>query len=486
MKAYLLSTALLLSAATINAQTTDASNPKADTATKGFSDKIEGQLSIGMGVSGFNTTASEGLSTQLGWGPSLSLTGHYFFNKNWGIGVGLGYSNYQMGTSYTNGMIIDKMIDMDGDEYTLHTEVNGNAPIEETNQVATLDIPVLLTYRFPISHKLKLNTSVGMKFGIPVSESSELKNNQSNVTLTTRGSYPQYGQPDFQNVYLYGFYEEAQITGYNTDNNYKHWEDMMSSLVVDVSLVVPLKNKSDLLVGGYMTYGLNTYSPNKKETMIINRDMAYNGALLGIETARPVQGGVKVAWVFGKATQSRAIMPRNNLMGYYVPASNDSLNSVLASQDSLIAVLNDEKEDLSVKLAATEEIAANSEQKLKAQEEKQLVASAINSTPLLFGANSAELSPENEKELDMIYDNAIKHDLSLLIIGHADENGSKRNNRKVSEKRAEMVYNYFLSKGMDKSKVQYLGKGESEPLINNAQTDEEHQQNRRVNFQVLI
>jgi OOP family OmpA-OmpF porin len=53
----------------------------------------------------------------------------------------------------------------------------------------------------------------------------------------------------------------------------------------------------------------------------------------------------------------------------------------------------------------------------------------------------------------------------VMITGHADRIGSADYNQKLSEKRAQDVKDYLVSQGVDASRLQVVGKGESEPVV---------------------
>jgi OOP family OmpA-OmpF porin len=52
----------------------------------------------------------------------------------------------------------------------------------------------------------------------------------------------------------------------------------------------------------------------------------------------------------------------------------------------------------------------------------------------------------------------------VLVTGHTDPIGSDAYNQKLSERRAEAVRNYLVSKGVDKAKIEALGMGEKQPV----------------------
>ncbi|MGZ8270169.1 MAG: outer membrane beta-barrel protein [Methylophilus sp.] len=55
---------------------------------------------------------------------------------------------------------------------------------------------------------------------------------------------------------------------------------------------------------------------------------------------------------------------------------------------------------------------------------------------------------------------------SVKIVGHTDKLGSEAYNQKLSEKRANMVRDYIISKGIDASRLVAVGMGETSPKVN--------------------
>jgi OmpA-OmpF porin, OOP family len=85
----------------------------------------------------------------------------------------------------------------------------------------------------------------------------------------------------------------------------------------------------------------------------------------------------------------------------------------------------------------------------------------------LFEFNKATLTPEARALLDKEVVARAKEfgDVSLVHIdGHADRLGSPQYNQKLSERRADAVRAYLVSKGFDSSKVETLGSGKTLPV----------------------
>lgn len=85
----------------------------------------------------------------------------------------------------------------------------------------------------------------------------------------------------------------------------------------------------------------------------------------------------------------------------------------------------------------------------------------------LFEFNKATLTAEARAKLDKEVVARAKDfgNVSLVHVdGHADRLGSPQYNQKLSEKRAEAVRAYLVSKGFDAGKIETLGSGKTLPV----------------------
>jgi len=97
-----------------------------------------------------------------------------------------------------------------------------------------------------------------------------------------------------------------------------------------------------------------------------------------------------------------------------------------------------------------------------------------------FNSDSAVLTSEAKSILDGALA-AIKANLSsqLSVEGHTDSRASDSYNLDLSQRRAQSVVDYLVSKGVSSSRLSPVGKGESSPIASN-DTREGRHQNRRV------
>lgn len=74
--------------------------------------------------------------------------------------------------------------------------------------------------------------------------------------------------------------------------------------------------------------------------------------------------------------------------------------------------------------------------------------------------------------------------IKIEIGGHTDNIGDTRLNLALSENRARVVFNYFVSKGIKEERLQYKGYGSNKPLLPN-DSEENKKKNRRVELTIL-
>lgn len=103
---------------------------------------------------------------------------------------------------------------------------------------------------------------------------------------------------------------------------------------------------------------------------------------------------------------------------------------------------------------------------------------------VLFDFDKSDLTPAATAQLDTLMDKLRNADVvSIKVIGHTDSKGSDAYNQALSERRASSVASYLLSQGLAPNKLTSEGRGESEPVADNA-TDDGRAQNRRVELHI--
>jgi outer membrane protein OmpA-like peptidoglycan-associated protein len=104
---------------------------------------------------------------------------------------------------------------------------------------------------------------------------------------------------------------------------------------------------------------------------------------------------------------------------------------------------------------------------------------------IYFDTDKWELKPESFVELDRVYEFLKTNPaVKIEISAHTDSRGSEDYNLVLSQKRAESVVNYLLSRGISGERLVARGYGETIPVVPN-DTEENMAANRRVEMKVI-
>jgi OOP family OmpA-OmpF porin len=102
-----------------------------------------------------------------------------------------------------------------------------------------------------------------------------------------------------------------------------------------------------------------------------------------------------------------------------------------------------------------------------------------------FDFDKYVIKPEGKAKLDDLVDKTKGIALEVIIaVGHTDSIGTEAYNQALSERRANAVKDYLVSKGIEKNRVYTEGKGEKQPIASNS-TAEGRAKNRRTEIEVV-
>lgn len=126
---------------------------------------------------------------------------------------------------------------------------------------------------------------------------------------------------------------------------------------------------------------------------------------------------------------------------------------------------------------------------------KVKVGESIVLRNIFFDLDKYSLKDESKTELDRLYTLLVENPtLVIEISGHTDTQGSAAYNQQLSEDRAKAVVDYLVAYGIERTRFEYKGYGETMPQISDAeiakmksstQKKEAHAQNRRTEFKIL-
>jgi len=104
---------------------------------------------------------------------------------------------------------------------------------------------------------------------------------------------------------------------------------------------------------------------------------------------------------------------------------------------------------------------------------------------ILFDVDKTDIKPEAQTNLQNLAVSLQKNpQTNIFIIGHTDDTGTPDHNVDLSLRRAVSVKEYLTSVGVNASRLNPQGKGETEPIVDNG-TPAGRAQNRRVEIVIL-
>ncbi len=97
-----------------------------------------------------------------------------------------------------------------------------------------------------------------------------------------------------------------------------------------------------------------------------------------------------------------------------------------------------------------------------------------------FDTGKAKIRPESFARLDTVVEYMThKKSSRIEVSGHTDNVGNAKNNKALSQSRAQACRDYLVEKGIDESRIQAVGYGDERPIAPN-DTEAGRQQNRRI------
>lgn len=115
-----------------------------------------------------------------------------------------------------------------------------------------------------------------------------------------------------------------------------------------------------------------------------------------------------------------------------------------------------------------------------------ILEKAIVLDNIYYDLDKAEIrtdaSPELDKLVKILKDNP---SIRIELSSHTDSRSSESYNLSLSQRRAQSAVDYMVSQGIARERLVAKGYGETQLIIKDAKTEEEHQVNRRTEFKVI-
>ena len=422
----------------------------------------------GAGASSMRYDILGGNDNPLKFGFKAGLGYTFFLSDYWGIGTGVEFARYNNKVTLPDGLAYSTPALGGNSQPGQHRNyVVTTSGFVETQKLSTINIPLMVQFNAPASKSVRFYTLAGVKVGLPVMSSWT----QSISRIST--GYLSMGENA-------GSYQEGiGIDNYTSEGDFEVKPSLM--LAGELGIKFRLSKSLFLYAGAYIDYGLNDIRKNTAEDANLihyaeNSPQATTGNSLvsvssAISNVNLLSCGLNLRLGIGFGKKKEKSKPEPE------PVVQEKIVERIVERVVRDTVVKEVHIRDTVVQEVVKEIVREVPQEIK--------QSMIKLSNTLFAFDKWNLTEEAAIELNKVAAWISENpEISIEIEGHTDNKGSAEYNRKLSEERAKSVYDYFVSKGIEPSRLSYRGYGLTRPIADNA-TEEGRQQNRRVELKII-
>ena len=330
--------------------------------------------------------------------------------------------------------------DTDGEAYT-HLAVTHDW--KERQAAYMVDVPVELLFHYPLKPNLGLYAGLGVKAGLIVGASWCVKGG----AVEHRGEYPQWGLT-LSGVNKHDFYTESAADGWKGDDSdlYHRLNLRLPAvgLMADLGVTIKMTEQINLLVGAFFNYTCNNVRTDETiemgwrqglgsgEEAYRNHDFMnyYSGMIASeyVKAVRPWELGLKIGIDWRHKPKAKPLQKEYTRI--------QVCDTTFTLQQRVDTVYKPEPEVV-----------------------KQIVR-LMETSVIWYDLDSSEpkLQPADilDKIAAILIENPQQH---IQINGHASKEGSALHNKRLSEKRAKVIYDMLLEKGVRANQMTTRGFG---------------------------
>lgn len=195
----------------------------------------------------------------------------------------------------------------------------------------------------------------------------------------------------------------------------------------------------------------------------------YHAADLAYVADRKAQTAIAKAAIYGANEDTASAA--NELTAVQTQIMKDTRADLDTSNQSLALSRQDSQHHKHARIEADNRTKAALAALAHVQEEERgLVVTLMGST--LFREGEAELLPGARARLDQMGSALMDAESRPIIIeGHTDSQGTHASNKALSQRRADAVKSYLMSRGYDGSAIEAVGVGQDRPIAGNDTAD---------------
>ncbi len=416
---------------------------------------IQAHIGLGYGSLGYRL---EGADNRVNGSFSalLQLQYAYYFHPNWGVGVGLWFTNY---TSFAHIGGAYQWKDQTDTDYEQHYDHTASVQKwRERETIHNLGIPISLQFQM---RKEDWKAGIFAAIGVAPSFSVSKKYKLLEGVIDHSGYYPAWDLTltDMHEFGSKDYNDAPQSKG-------KLSVRPQATFFADLGALIPLTKQIDLMVGGYFNISMNNANSSDKADLGWKDDTftfmnEYKGvyATTLANGSHPWEAGVKVGihWHYIKPD-------KHEIEDYFEPFMREETRTEYKERQDTVLI------------ARADTIVPEHIQQVAKEVEKF--------NKIYFAFDKYYLTNKAKSYLNSIVDalNRVP-DAQIMIDGHASSEGQSEYNNILSENRARTVRNYLISCGVDESRIVTAGHGSSIP--NEDLEFEEMSRDRRVEIKVV-
>lgn len=387
-------------------------------------------------------------------GGEASVRYAYFFTPEWGLSVGVDFSTYGSRGKLNTLLQWDGQIDTDGESYN-HRAVTHDW--KEDQRTYMLSIPLTAQYQHRFNDKIGIFAALGGFVGLPVSSNYRLVSG----ALEHRGYYPQWNL-ELYDLSNHDFYTEHIGEAFSKEPKKLSLKQISAGIKMDLGVIVPLNDKIDLFAGVYGSVVCNDLQSEQHELgwqqtgFTDYRQHAFMPTYEGIvnstytDAVRPWNVGIKVGIHFRPAKKAPKPVLDSECFVVLDTTYRTALHAdtiIVTSVDTIFS--------------------------LKKTLEKSVIWFNVNDY------KHPRLEPADilEQVAEILKSNPAQR---VYINGHASEEGNKRANQILSDRRAETIANRLKALGVPDKQLVIHGYSADIQYQGTSTTRTQRELNRRV------
>ncbi|MFA6923966.1 MAG: OmpA family protein [Bacteroidales bacterium] len=220
--------------------------------------------------------------------------------------------------------------------------------------------------------------------------------------------------------------------------------------------------------------GIDLYSFPLYEDVRPERVLFAKGQLKDEKTGLPIKATIDIKSVDGKKIKEISVDTNS---GKYVVA--------MAFKDDYVLTVKKEGYVYDSRYFAKDDTTYQTPKAIELEVKPIEVGESYRINDIYFSTNSSELTNSSKIVLNEFFDFLKENpNMRISIQGHTDDIGSESDNLALSENRARAVQQYLIFKGVEPTRMEYKGFGESQPVATN-ETAGGRAKNRRTVFVIL-